>query len=108
VKKQEMAYDSEENVDFETNAEIDFCLCEEKKLRDGHYQIVFAQPETLISTKYGRNLLQSKTYQGNVLAMDHLHDRLNLDLNKSRQKFHHSLKEHHKISNIPKFRCEML
>jgi hypothetical protein len=24
------------------------------------------------------------------------------------QKFHHSLKEHHKISNIPKFRCEML
>jgi hypothetical protein len=32
----------------------------------------------------------------------------NLDLNKSRQKFHHSLKEHHKISNIPKFRCEML
>ena len=28
--------------------------------------------------------------------------------NKSRQKFHHSLKEHHKITNIPKFRCEML
>ena len=32
----------------------------------------------------------------------------NFDLNKSRQNFHHSLKslkEHHKISNIPKFRC---
>jgi hypothetical protein len=42
------------------------------------------------------------------LIMDHLHYRLNFDLNKSRQKFHHSLKEHHKISNIPKFRCEML
>ena len=28
------------------------------------------------------------------------------NLNKSRQTFHHSLKEHHKISNIPKFRCE--
>jgi hypothetical protein len=41
-------------------------------------------------------------------SMDHLHYRLNFDLNKSRQKFHHSLKEHHKISNIPKFRCEML
>jgi hypothetical protein len=40
--------------------------------------------------------------------MDHLHYRLNFDLNMSRQKFHHSLKEHHKISNIPKFRCEML
>jgi hypothetical protein len=24
------------------------------------------------------------------------------------QKFHHSLKEHHKMSNIPKFRCEIL
>jgi hypothetical protein len=32
----------------------------------------------------------------------------NFDLDKSRQTFHHSLKEHHKISNIPKFRCEML
>jgi hypothetical protein len=31
----------------------------------------------------------------------------NFDLDKSRQKFHHSLKEHHKISNTP-FRCEML
>ena len=32
----------------------------------------------------------------------------NFELNKSRQKFHHSLKEHHKISNIPKFCCKML
>jgi hypothetical protein len=37
--------------------------------------------------------------------MDHLHYRLNFDLNKSRQ---HSLKEHHKISNIPKFRKAIL
>jgi hypothetical protein len=43
-----------------------------------------------------------------LVATDHLHYRLNFDLDKSRQKFHHSLKEHHKISNIPKFRCEML
>ena len=41
-------------------------------------------------------------------TIDHLRNRQNFDLNKSRQKFHHSLKEHHKISNIPKFRCEML
>jgi hypothetical protein len=41
-------------------------------------------------------------------SIDHLRNRLNFDLNKSRQKLHHSLKEHHKISNIPKFRCEML
>jgi hypothetical protein len=32
----------------------------------------------------------------------------NFDLDKSRQRFHHSLKEHHKISSIPKFRWEML
>jgi hypothetical protein len=32
----------------------------------------------------------------------------NFELNKFRQTFHHSLKEHHKISNIPKFRCKML
>jgi hypothetical protein len=41
-------------------------------------------------------------------STDHLRNRQNFDLNKSRQKFHYSLKEHHKISNIPKFRCEML
>jgi hypothetical protein len=32
----------------------------------------------------------------------------NFDLDKSRQKIYHGLKEHHKISNISKFRCEML
>ena len=36
--------------------------------------------------------------------MDHLHYRLTFDLDKSRQQFHQSLKERHKISNIPKFR----
>ena len=41
-------------------------------------------------------------------SMDHSPINQNFELNKSRQKFHHSLKEHHKISNIPKFRCKML
>ena len=43
--------------------------------------------------------------------MDQSHINQNFELNKSKQKFHHNLKEHHnihKISNIPKFRCEML
>jgi hypothetical protein len=40
--------------------------------------------------------------------MDLLPNEQNFDLHKSRQKFYHGLKEHHKISNIPKFRCEML
>jgi hypothetical protein len=40
--------------------------------------------------------------------MDLFPNEQNFDLAKSRQKFHHSLKENRKISNIPKFRCEML
>jgi hypothetical protein len=40
--------------------------------------------------------------------MDQSHINQNFELDKSRQNFHHSLKEHHKISNIPKFRYEML
>jgi hypothetical protein len=40
--------------------------------------------------------------------MDLFPNEQNFYLNKSRQKFHPSLKEHHKISNIPKFRLEML
>ena len=40
--------------------------------------------------------------------MDPLHNKQNFDLDKYRQKYQHSLKEHHKISKIPKFRCEML
>jgi hypothetical protein len=41
-------------------------------------------------------------------TMDQSYINQNFELDKSRQKFHHSLKEHHKISNIPKFRCEKL
>jgi hypothetical protein len=40
--------------------------------------------------------------------MDLFPNEQNFDLDKSRQNFYHSLKEHHKISNIQKFRCEML
>jgi hypothetical protein len=40
--------------------------------------------------------------------MDLLPNEQNFDLDKSLQKFHHSLKEHHKISNMRKFCCEML
>jgi hypothetical protein len=64
-----MIYESDKNVDFESNVEIDFSLCKERKLHDGHYHIVFAHPETLISSKYGRNLLLSEKYQENVLGI---------------------------------------
>ena len=45
---------------------------------------------------------------GKAPSLDHSPINQNFELNKSRQKFHHSLKEHHKISNIPKFRCKIL
>ncbi|XP_028412369.1 uncharacterized protein LOC114535187 isoform X2 [Dendronephthya gigantea] len=51
------------------NIDVDFSECEDKKLRDGQYNIVFAHPETLISSKYGRELLLSEIYQENVLAI---------------------------------------
>ena len=51
----------------------------------------------------------SKLYNyQNHPTMDHSPINQNFELNKSRQIFHRSLKEHHKISNIPKFRCKML
>jgi hypothetical protein len=40
--------------------------------------------------------------------MDLFPNEQNFDLDKSRQTIQHNLKEHRKISNIPKFRCEML
>jgi hypothetical protein len=44
---------------------------------------------------------RSKICKCKRALMDLLPNYQNLDLNKSRQTFHHSLKEHHKISNIP-------
>ena len=49
--------------------DIDFLLCEKEKLRDGYYHIVFAHPETLISSKYGRDLLLSDKYTDNVVVI---------------------------------------
>ena len=63
--KDQMADDSDENTDLD----IDFTLCEKKKLRDGQYHIVFAHPESFVSCKYGRSLLLSEVYQQNVVAI---------------------------------------
>ena len=61
--------DSEFNENMEDMVEIDFWLCEERKLRGGHYNIVFAHPEKLVSSNYGRELLLSETYQEHVIAI---------------------------------------
>ncbi len=57
--------------DANTNdiVDVDFSRCEEKMLRDGHYHIVFAYPETLISSKYGQELLLSEKYREHVVAI---------------------------------------
>jgi hypothetical protein len=56
-------------------------------------------PGAVLNSGFGESTLD---------IMNHSPINQNFELNKSRQKFHHSLKEHHKISNIPKFRCKML
>ena len=70
-EKNELADDIEleENINDEEQVDIDFWLCEEIKLRNGHYHIVFAHPESLISSNYGRKLLLSELYQENVVAI---------------------------------------
>ena len=62
----ELSDESEENMSI---LDIDFKLCEEDKLRNGSYHIVFCHPESFISTKYGREILMSKVYQDNAVAI---------------------------------------
>ena len=59
---------------FEDGAENVICdvnnqLCEKTELENGHYNIVFSHPESLVSCKYGRDLMLSKPYQDNVCAV---------------------------------------
>ena len=51
------------------DVDCDFRLCTEEKLRCGQYHIVFAHPESFVSSKYGRELLQSKPYQEHMCAI---------------------------------------
>lgn len=60
-------YDIEQ--DIQDAKDIDFWFCEEQKLCDWQYHIVFAHPESFISRKYGRDLLLSKKYTENVVAI---------------------------------------
>ena len=47
----------------------DLHLSDKTKLECGYYNIVFAHPESLVSSTYGRKLIQSKPYQDNVSAI---------------------------------------
>ena len=43
----QMADDGDENTDIEVNVDIDFSLCEKKKLCDRQYHIVFCSPRVI-------------------------------------------------------------
>ena len=46
--------------DFDSSYDCDFRLCEKDQLESGLYHIVFAHPESLISTRFGRTLMLSE------------------------------------------------
>lgn len=58
-----------EDTDNIVNMELDFSLCEDEKLRNGCYHIIFAHPESFVTSKYGRELLLTKVYRENVVAI---------------------------------------
>ena len=59
-----------EKNDPESDALVcDFDLSDKDKLEIGHYNIVFAHPEALVSCAYRRKLMRSKAYQENVCAI---------------------------------------
>ena len=62
--------DVEDEHDNRTSQLVcDFHLSDKVKLKDGHYNILFAHPESLVSSSYGRKLMRSNVYQQNVCAI---------------------------------------
>ena len=53
----------------ETELSGDFLLCEKESLKDAKYNFVFAHPESFLSCKFGRDLLNSSSYQQNICAI---------------------------------------
>ena len=61
--------EQEAEDDSEPEPACDFHLSDKAKLEVGYYNIVFAHPESLVSSSYGRKLMHSKPYQENVCAI---------------------------------------
>ena len=49
--------------------QCDLQMCDQDKLTNAQYNFVFAHPESFISCKFGRNLLNSKLYQERVCSI---------------------------------------
>ena len=60
---------SDEREDDDDEYDWDFQLCDKVELETGHYNIVFAHPESLVSCADGRKLMHSKAYQENICAV---------------------------------------
>ena len=73
VKSKKDSIDNVEEAQDRTTDESYKCdftnLCEIDKLLDGYYNIVFVHPESLISTKFERNFMLSKTYKKLTIAI---------------------------------------
>ena len=68
--------EEEKSSDPESESVVcDFHLGDKAKLEIGHYNIVFAHPEALVSCPYGRKLTCNKVYQRNVcgIVVDEAH-----------------------------------
>ncbi len=63
VFRQALSYDNEE-IDCDVS-ELD----KKEKLVNGYYNLLFAHPEALISSKFGRELVNSARYQENMCAL---------------------------------------
>ena len=64
-------HDSRDGRDEELFCDVQ--LSEKDRLQKAYYNIVFAHPESLLSCKFGRELLNSKAYQENVRVIDEAH-----------------------------------
>ena len=51
LRGQQMGNSYDENIDDDFDLGLGFRLCQEMKLRDGDYQILFAHPETLTAER---------------------------------------------------------
>jgi superfamily II DNA helicase RecQ len=56
-------------INEDEDVQCDLQICDQDNLRKAHYNFVFAHPESFLSCKFGRHLLNSKLYQERVCAL---------------------------------------
>ena len=69
IRELEEITDDDVNLGSTPLYTCDFRLCEKDRLLKGQYHIVFAHPESIISTKFGRDMILSETYKERVVSI---------------------------------------